>query len=1267
LTETEAVAAYLPSRILSWLPAAEGLPAVETRVEAVVLFCDISSFTTIANRLVDQGREGLTTLRMTLDKTFDAWITSIHANQGEVARFIGDAIVAVWRVENADGYDAAIRSATAAANGILRSGHDSHTVAGVDVRGKCGIGVGSLDVVSVTLRDDQRELVVLGDALDLATEACVSGNPGSVELQDGRTSAFPDLAESISNIVEDHVPWHIRDRINAGQAEWLGELRPVSIVFVGLPDARRKEEIQRAVANIVENMDPSPDQFVKVNVDEKGVVLMAAWGAPSAHGDDAALAVVSAIKISGGLNSAGITHSVGIASGRAFCGAIGNLVRRDYTIIGHVANLASRLMSLRDGVLMDTATLDLVDDHFTLDDQKEIHLKGIEDPTLVGHPRPRTSAQEDGDDLIVGRGFEKTQIRELIDGSHRVLVLEGEAGIGKSTLARHASSLAEDEDWLVISGSASSTGERQPYGVWQRALWGTFGVDGVREAVDHLAGDSEWFADRRPLASVFLQEDAEETPLTSQMTGSVRAENTWQVFQHLIGSLLQGRKTLVILEDAQWFDSASWALLESTIDTGLIERFLLNTRPSENGEPAELRRIRQDPATQALIVGQMPRSEIQSLLEARFDVDYIEQDVLDRLVEGGSVNPLFAEQLALALREAGQIEVKGRSLGVGVADFGQSLLLTGTLESILTSRIDQAPQQAQLTLKVASVIGREFALTTLEAVHPVAQHDSVASDAGELEREKLLRLLKAQTDPHYEFWHRLTLDVAYQLLPDSERVALHERTAQWLEKHELSVGPSVLAHHYLAARSWSTAAIYLDRAASEAREAHSNVEAVTELRMLHDLAKDGRAPARPEDLARWLRFEADANMALGRYDTARKRYKEALDLWGSPFSESRIGRVAGVIGSSGSLLRETPPLDDAAEREAAAETALILPFLGQMAYFDQKLLELLYCTVTAIRFAGQSGDPASLARAHGAWAIAASLSGLQGLARRSNQKSLEAASLDGGVYTIAYANLLHGILHYGRANWDEAKEGFERALHNYHILGASADADTTNSAYAFLELFRGNPTAAMNRVQQASSKPNSQVRLWMSSATVLAAIMTDRAVTPEVLAQLHQTMAEPHLEKGDALLGWGVISMVSAYHGDSVKLDSALDEFEARLVGLPATTPYTGFGLYGGVLAGLAVAKEPTTAWSRRRALRLARRSARHLRIVGIQNPVIRPMAALGRSRVARSVRAQSRHQARAERHATRLGAEYVEALAAYESASGRNDPPVDQAEEAVA
>ena len=1266
----EAIRAFVPTEILSWLGPTLDDEVPSQRVEAVALFCDISSFTTIANRLIDEGREGLSTLRTALNSTFDSWITSIHAHGGSVAQFIGDAITAVWRIEKASDYDAAIRSARAAAESIIRSGSGALSVAGVDVRGTCGIGVGSLDIMSISLDDSQRELVVDGDALRRATSASAIGQPGAVELSDGRTVGFgesePSHHEITAEVTESHVPRPIRDRLAAGHSEWLGELRLISIMFVGLPQARDAESVQRAVSLITGSVESHEDQLIKINVDDKGLVMMFVYGAPTSHDDDPVRAVSASLAASEALRTAEIEHSIGLSSGRAFCGAIGNQIRREYNITGHVANLANRLMALRDGVLVDRATADMAGPRFVLQGSQMNELKGIAEPVEAGHPEAATATAEQDWAAMVGRSVERKAVHELLDGAFQTLVIEGEAGMGKSSIARYAASSALNDDWLVIEGSASVAGERQPYGVWQRALKASFGQSAIVEAARNLAAADQWFADRHPLTEVLTQEELEDTVLTREMTGRVRAENTSDVLLRLLEALIGGRTTLLILEDAQWFDSASWAFLKAVAQKGSIDRIVLNLRPIEGPQPVELAQIEAARSTQQVLLGDLDRDDIEALLKARFDVDVVPPEVVEKMAESGAGNPLFAEQLAFALVDAGQIEIQGRALRVANSDFEQSVLLTDTLESILTSRIDQAPQPAQLTLKVASVIGREFALRPLEAVHPVSQHEAVAADSVVLAEMRLVRLVHQPPDTSYEFWHRLTRDVAYQLLPDNERVVLHERIARWFEQNDRSVGSSVLAHHYLAAQQWTTAAIYLDSAASEARDTQSNIEAVRQLRTLNELAADGRAPARPSDIARWLRYEGDALLALGRYVEARLRYKEALGLWGNKFADGRIRQAGGAVSAFGSLLVGPSQIEDPERNEAATESALILPFISQMAYFNQNVLELVYSNLKAVRFAEKSGDPVSLARAHGAWAIAASVSGMHRLSRRSDRRALEEAERDGGVQTVAYANLLHAILHYARGHWDEAEQGFEQALISYRLISATADLDTTLSAYAFLGLFQGDAEGLFARFDEISASPSNQVALWAAAGRTIGQVMTGQSVSDQLLAELQRTLHEPRLEKGDALLGFGVIAMVAARRRNEEQLDAALNALKRWLVGLPATSPYPGFGLYGTVLAGFAVAADPIDGWGRRAARRLARRSLRHLRVVGFQNPVIRPLAHLGAAEAARTSIGRRRHERRAAKLADRLGTAYTEPLRQFAAGFATATPSTHPAKEAL-
>src|SRR5262249_13710987 len=178
-------------------------------------------------------------------------------------------------------------------------------------------------------------------------------------------------------------------------------------------------------------------------MDDKGIALVGGFGmAPPAHEDDAVRGVKSALAIHEELEKIGIHTSIGIGTGRAFCGVLGNDSRCQYTAVGSVMNLSVPLMpAAAERILCEQATLRLCQSHWELDFQSlgEIKRKGSSELLAVHVPSRAPAREETG---IVGREAERAVLTQALEALVRerrgtTILLEGEPGIGKSRLVEY--------------------------------------------------------------------------------------------------------------------------------------------------------------------------------------------------------------------------------------------------------------------------------------------------------------------------------------------------------------------------------------------------------------------------------------------------------------------------------------------------------------------------------------------------------------------------------------------------------------------------------------------------------------------------------------------------------------------------------------------------------------------------------------------------------------------------------------------------------------
>ncbi len=350
-------------------------------------------------------------------------------------------------------------------------------------------------------------------------------------------------------------------------------------------------------------------------------------------------------------------------------------------------------------------------------------LKGLTEPVPVHQPLGRSAATSVAIEPVgevVGREEELETLRPWIEQPAGLVLIEGKAGIGKSALAGE---VLREVDGLVLVGGADPTNQNTSGHAWRGMLATCLGSEPLERARELLAGRPEllpWL----PLLEDLLPVGATATPLTSEMEGQGRAEARDQLVVEL---LRQEAPAVIFLEDAQWFDSASWGLLLAVRRTMPDQAVLLTTRPLGDTPPDAFREIHER-STEYLVLTSLSDEAIAALAAHTLGARVLSDEVEAFLVGRAEGHALFAEELALALRGSGVVTLDGETAVARSADVLNDLGLPETVEGVIGSRIDQLSAEEQMAVKVASVVGRVFALTTLRGVHPIEEQRALVGD-----------------------------------------------------------------------------------------------------------------------------------------------------------------------------------------------------------------------------------------------------------------------------------------------------------------------------------------------------------------------------------------------------------------------------------------------------------------------------------------------------------------------------------------------------------
>jgi class 3 adenylate cyclase/tetratricopeptide (TPR) repeat protein len=1091
------LASYVPDMVLQHLattPPPLASPVAQ-HFPAAVLFTDITGFTALADRLALRGTAGVEELSRMLNEYFDKLITIINTRGGDIVKFAGDGLIAIWPV-TCDGDTGAptLRLATlqAAQTGLMiqEALHNYHISAEVDFAMRIGIGAG--DVTSLHLggvfdrwefaivgapltqvgaaeREAQPGQVVLSpEAWALVRDAC-SGrilNDGCWQIENANVTAapashlMPTVLPQIDSMLRAYVPAALLSRLNAGQSDWLAELRWVTVLFVHLPNlgiSTSLEQAQTIVRELQMALYHYEGSFVQLAVDDKGLSLVAALGLPPmAHEDDTVRGVGAALLMRERMLMQGLRSSIGVASGRAFCGPIGNDTRRSYSLVGDVMNLAARLMQAAQGdVLCDVTTYEAARGRIAFDALDAIPLKGKAELVAVYRPRARGDKLPGlGVQIMAGRVNERARLRARLDGLLRdyrggAVVIEGEAGIGKSRLVEDLLQHARTLDVHTLTGAADSIEKSTPYYAW-RAVFASLCASEVGCMPD---SPSEDVAARReqvlarlavwpeiirlaPLLNVVLPLDLPENELTAQMTGMVRADNTQQLLTRLLQTVgvSGGNPLLLVIEDAHWLDSASWALMQQVVSEVQPVLLVIALRPLPEPIPGEYRYLISMPTTEHLKLDVLPRDDIIALVCRRLGVGSLPAAVSDLIWHKAEGHPLFSEELAYALRDARLIAIENGACRVAPnVDLGQ-VSFPDTVHGVITSRIDRLTPSQQLTLKMASVIGRVFAFRVLHDVHPLeSDRPHLGEYLHELERLDLTPLESPEPDLAYIFKHVIIQDVTYNLMLFAQRRQLHRAVARWYERayaSDLSTYYPLLAHHWSKADEPVKTLDYVDKSGLQALRNgayHEAAEFFTEALQ--------RAPTTTAPLvrARWERQLGESLYGLGRLAESRRHLRSSLKLLGWPEPATPGVMVFGVLRQVIlQAMHRLRPRDFlwrlSYGSEQFLEAARAYDRLTEIYYLNNNALSAVHATFTMLNLAELAGPSGELARAYASSCVIADIIPLPALADRYCRLALDTAEAVNKPLPTSWVMLATGLHAMGHCRWPLARQRLARGI-----------------------------------------------------------------------------------------------------------------------------------------------------------------------------------------------------------------------------------------------
>src|SRR5712691_5660899 len=575
--------------------------------------------------------------------------------------------------------------------------------------------------------------------------------------------------------------------------------------------------------------------------------LLVYFGYPQAHEDDAQRAVRTGLGIVEAMDTLNrrlgqrqgvcLAVRVGIHTGLVVVGERGGGGRQEQLALGDTPNIAARIQGLAtpDTVVISAATQRLIQGYFTYHDLGSQTLKGVATSLQVYQVVCETEVQQRFDIAaargltpLVGREHEVGLLRErwaqVQAGRGHIVVLSGEAGIGKSRLVQVVKDEMIGATALRIEYHCSPYHQHSAlYPViahLERALalrQDDTPEDRLRKLEDALRPYPLPLAEVIPLFATLLSMPlpASYPPLT--LTPQRQKQKTLEALLTWLLALTEQQPLLFIVEDLHWVDPSTLEFLTLLVEQGPTARLLtlLTCRP-EFQPPWGLRTHLTPMALQRL-----PQPQVEAMVAQVTGGKALPPDVLQHVVTKTDGVPLFVEELTKTVLESGLLrETQEHYELTGPLP---PLAIPATLHDSLMARLDRlAPVKA--VAQLGAVLGRQFTYDLLQAVTPLDEVPLQQALARLVDAE-LLYQRGVPPQATYLFKHALIQETAYQSLLKSTRQQFHQRIAQTLETRfpaAVETQPELVAQHYTAAGCTQQAIHYWQHAGQHAsvRSAH---------------------------------------------------------------------------------------------------------------------------------------------------------------------------------------------------------------------------------------------------------------------------------------------------------------------------------------------------------------------------------------------------------------------------------------------------------------
>jgi class 3 adenylate cyclase/tetratricopeptide (TPR) repeat protein len=830
--------------------------------------------------------------------------------------------------------------------------------------------------------------------------------------------------------------------------------------------------------------------------------VMALFGAPVAHEDDAERAVRAALGMQAAMSEINgrlpeevhFDLRVGINTGEVLAGAVG----RAYTVMGDTVNVAARLQSAArpSSVTVGESTMRATGGAVRYEALEPLALRGKSQPVpaweatgLIAEHALRRAGWKGREAPLIGRDHELGALESIYDrvveeGRPHLVTLVGEAGVGKSRLLREfARRVTADDPSVEIR-----VGRCLPYGAgivyWAlgeilRAECGIVDTDSSEEAWSKLC---EFFGRMMGTTGAELGEAGKRKAAVIGRSlgidvppdlGRVEGDDPERVREQFFSALRSGMEALACMhplvlafEDVHWADDgmldavehlAQWVRAPLMLIC-LTRDELLERRPGWGGGSNSTRTFLEP----------LSPGDTHKLVSALLPAARGNGDVVPAVVERSGGNPLFAEEIV-------------RRIAEGNGD--ETVELPDTVQGVLAARLDALEPFERRVVQQAAVVGRTFWEGSLKGLADAEGRDLRRTLTALQEKDILAPRAEGRLEGERElaFKHVLIRDVAYGMLPKSVRSRKHFDVATFIEQRagdRTDEVTALLAEHYSRAAALgreggvegeelaemlARAVRFLEEAGDAASQLFSNREAAAHYRQARELGRSSRG-AEPGTLARIGDKLGDVALRLGQADEAIEVWSECLDYHRGQEALERVADLHRKVGAA---------LSHQGERKAAIEhyqRGIDLlkdgpPRLELVRLYEEAAwlylhtgdnMLAIYASEKALRLAERLGEVRAASRAHGIFGRVFGRIGDTEKARQNLERAVDLARGSDPGESILALSALGRYLEISEADHSAARAAYEEALEVAERIGMVPAQVELHAGLAQLAAYRAD-------------------------------------------------------------------------------------------------------------------------------------------------------------------------------------------------------------------